>query len=284
MTQDTAARGRATLTRSLPALALSPRRPGTAPNPVLWGAGGLAMLALVWEAAPLTGIVNPRFFPPLHEVVTALGEQATTGAFWQALGSTVLGWLIGLAVAAALGVVAGAIIGSISIVDRLLSSTIEFLRPIPSVALVPLAALLFGATTKATLVLVVFASLWPILIQVIYGVRDVDRTALDIASSYRLGPARTMTRVVWPSMMPYLLVGFRLSAAVALILEVTGELIIGSPGIGNLITVAQSSAATANMYAYVLVAALLGVAINIGVRLVERRVLFWHPSVRGGDA
>lgn len=282
MSQDTAVRGRATLTRTLSTVSLAGRRrPAAGPSPLLWGAGGLVLLALAWELAPAVGLVNPRFFPPLHEVAAALGEQAATSAFWQALGSTVVGWLIGLATAAVIGVVAGVVIGSVSIVDRLLSSTIEFLRPIPSVALVPLAALLFGATTKATLVLVIFASLWPILIQVIYGVRDVDRTALDIAASYRLGPWRTVGRVIWPSMMPYLLVGFRLSASVALILEITGELIIGSPGIGNLITVAQSSAATANMYAYVLVAALLGVAINVGVRVVERRALFWHPSVRG---
>ncbi|WP_240423733.1 ABC transporter permease [Microbacterium halotolerans] len=281
MTQESTVRGRASLTRTMSTIALAPRRQRSGPNPVVWGTGGLALLALVLELGPVMGLVNPRFFPPLHEILQSLGAQVSTSTFWAALGSTVLGWLVGLGVATVLGVVLGVVIGSISIVDRLLSSTIEFLRPIPSVALVPLAALLFGATTQATLVLVVFASLWPILIQVVYGVRDVDRTALDIAASYRLGLPRTVAKVIWPSMMPYLIVGFRLSAAVALILEITGELIIGSPGIGNLITVAQSSAATSNMYAFVLVAALLGVVINVGVRFLERRMLFWHASVRG---
>lgn len=281
MTQDTAARGRQTLTRTLSTMQKRREKPQTGPNPVVWGAAGLILLALALELVPLAGIVNPRYFPPLHEILAALGAQMSTGAFWSALGSTVLGWVVGLAIATALGVVLGVVIGSIPLVDRLLSSTIEFLRPIPSVALVPLAALLFGATMQSTLVLVVFASLWPILIQVIYGVRDVDRTGLDIAASYRFGLARTVRRVIWPSMMPYLIVGFRLSAAVALVLEVTGELVIGSPGIGKLIVLAQSSAATANMYAYVIVAALLGVVVNVGARVVERRALFWHPSMRG---
>lgn len=271
---------RATLTRALPdvLLARSPRRSG--PNPVVWGAVGIVGLLVVLELAPVLGIVNPAYFPPLHEIVAAIADRASTPAFWAALGSTVAGWLIGLAIATALGVVLGVAIGSIPVVDRLMSSTIEFLRPIPSVALVPLAALLFGATMQSTLVLVVFASLWPILIQVIYGVRDVDRVGLDVAASYRFGLARTVRRVIWPSMMPYLIVGFRLSAAIALVLEVTGELVIGSPGIGKLIVVAQSSAATANMYAYVFVSAILGVVINVGARLVEKRVLFWHASVR----
>jgi ABC-type nitrate/sulfonate/bicarbonate transport system permease component len=148
------------------------------------------------------------------------------------------------------------------------------------VALVPIAALLYGTTMQATLLLVIFASIWPVLLQVIYGVRDVDRVAIDTATSYRLGRARTILRVIWPSMMPYLIVGIRLSASVALILEITGELVIGSPGLGKLIANAQSSAAVSNMYALVLVAALLGVVINVGTRLVEGRALFWHASVR----
>jgi ABC-type nitrate/sulfonate/bicarbonate transport system permease component len=162
----------------------------------------------------------------------------------------------------------------------MLASTIEFLRPIPSVALVPIAALLYGTTMQATLLLVIFASLWPVLLQVIYGVRDVDRVAVDTATSYRLGRARTIRHVIWPSMMPYLIVGIRLSASVALILEITGELVIGSPGLGKLIANAQSSAAVSNMYALVLVAALLGVVINVGTRLFEGRALFWHASVQ----
>jgi ABC-type nitrate/sulfonate/bicarbonate transport system permease component len=248
---------------------------------VLWGAAGLITLAVLLQVLPTLGLVNPTYFPPLSEMLGALAVQVQTPAFWQALGSTVLGWLIGLTVAVVGGILLGLVIASVPIVDRMLASTIEFLRPIPSVALVPIAALLFGTTMQATLLLVVFASIWPVLLQVIYGVRDVDRVALDTARSYRLGGLRTLRTIVWPSMTPYLIVGIRLSAAVALILEITGELVIGSPGLGKLIALAQSSAAIPTMYALVLVTALLGVVVNVGTRLIERRVLFWHASVRG---
>lgn len=249
-------------------------------EPLLWGTAGILTLAALLQLLPLAGLVNPTYFPPLTEMLAALAAQAQTEAFWQALGATVLGWLIGLTIAIVAGVLLGVAIAANPMVDRMLSSTIEFLRPIPSVALVPIAALLFGVTMQATLLLVVFASLWPILIQVIYGVRDVDRVALDTAASYRLGARRTFLRVVWPSMMPYLIVGVRLSAAIALVLEITGELVIGSPGLGKLIANAQSSAAYSSMYALVLVTALLGVVINVGTRMVEGRVMFWHASVR----
>ncbi|GGH49449.1 ABC transporter permease [Microbacterium album] len=248
--------------------------------PVGWGAAGIATLALALEVLPRLGFVNPTYFPPLHQMLGALGGLVQTQTFWAALGSTVLGWLLGLAIATVLGVALGIVVASIPIVDRMFSSTIEFLRPIPSVALVPLAAMLFGTTLQATLLLVVYASLWPILIQVVYGVRDVDRVGLDTARTYRLGLARTVRSVVTPSMLPYLVVGLRLSASIALILEVTGELVIGSPGLGRLIVNASASAATPMMYALVLVTALLGVAINVGTRAAERRVLFWHASVR----
>ncbi|KRA26104.1 ABC transporter permease [Microbacterium sp. Root61] len=256
------------------------RRTSVSLEPLLWGVAGIATLAVLLEILPQMGIVNPTYFPPLHEILQALGAQLQSPVFWAAFGATVAGWLIGLTIATIAGVILGVIIASVPVVDKMLASTIEFLRPIPSVALVPIAALMFGTTMQATLLLVVFASIWPVLLQVIYGVRDVDRVALDTAKSYRLGRSRTIRQVIWPSMMPYLIVGIRLSAAVALILEITGELVIGSPGIGKLVATAQSSAAYANMYALVLVAALLGVVINVGTRLVEGRALFWHASVR----
>jgi ABC-type nitrate/sulfonate/bicarbonate transport system permease component len=176
--------------------------------------------------------------------------------------------------------VLGVVIGSIPMLRAATNSTIEFLRPIPSVALIPLAVLLYGTDMRATLLLVVYASFWQVLVQVLYGVQDVDPVARETSRSYRF---RTLTRVrtvIWPTALPYVVTGFRLAAAVALILEVTGELIIGSPGLGNLIAVAQSSGAVASMYALVVVTGLIGVTVNVVARQVERRVLRWHPSIR----
>ncbi|MFB4305875.1 ABC transporter permease [Actinomadura sp. GTD37] len=250
--------------------------------PPAWafGLAGLVCLTAVVEAAPRTGLVEERFLPPFSAMVSALADQAGTAAFWQALLETLRGWAIGLAIATVAGVVLGIAIGGVPLLRAAMSSTIEFLRPIPSVALIPLAVLLYGTEMRSTLLLVVYASFWQVLVQVLYGVQDVDPVARETARSYRFRPLTQVRTVIWPTALPYVLTGFRLSAAVALILEITGELVIGSPGLGRQIAVAQTSGAVAAMYALVIVVGLIGVTVNAIARTTERRALRWHPSVR----
>ncbi|MFB9832007.1 ABC transporter permease [Actinoallomurus acaciae] len=247
-----------------------------------WGLGlaGLAVLMAVVELVPRTGLVRERFLPPFSAMVSALADETGTGAFWRALLETLRGWAIGLAIATVAGVVLGIVIGGLPVVRAAMTSTIEFLRPIPSVALIPLAVLLYGTTMRSTLLLVVYAAFWQVLVQVLYGVRDVDPVARETARSYRFRPLTQVRTVIWPTALPYVMTGLRLGAAVALILEITGELVIGSPGLGRQIAVAQGSDAVPTMYALVVVVGLVGVVVNVGVRAIERRVLRWHPSVR----
>jgi ABC-type nitrate/sulfonate/bicarbonate transport system permease component len=251
------------------------------PPTALLGVTGLVGLVVLLELVPRIGLVNPRFLPPFSEMVAALAEQVSTPAFWESLGATLRGWATGLAIAMVAGVVLGIVIGSLPGVRAATSSTIEFLRPIPSVALIPLAVLLFGTDMRSTLLLVVYASFWQVLVQVLYGVQDVDPVARETARSYRFSSWAQVRTVIWPTALPYVMTGFRLAAAVALILEITGELIIGSPGLGRQIAVAQSSGAVAAMYALVIVTGIIGVIVNMIARAGERRVLRWHPSVRG---
>jgi ABC-type nitrate/sulfonate/bicarbonate transport system permease component len=242
-------------------------------------AGLLGFLALL-ELVPRIGLVPERYLPPASQIADALAEELGQPSFWVALGDTVEGWAIGLAIAVVGGVGLGLLLGSVPFLRAATSSTIEFLRPIPSVALIPLAVLLFGTDLRSKLLLFVYASFWQVLIQVLYGVQDVDPVAMDTAHSYRLGRWARIRHVVWPTTLPYAATGFRLAAAVALVLAVTAELIIGSPGLGKEIAVAQTSGAVPAMYALVVVAGLLGVGVNLLARAVERRLLAWHPSVR----
>ncbi|GAA3057705.1 MULTISPECIES: ABC transporter permease [Actinomycetes] len=189
-------------------------------------------------------------------------------------------WAIGFSIALVAGIVLGMVIGSVGILRDATASTIEFLRPIPSVALIPLAVLMLGTGRPGTLLLVVYATFWQVLVQVLYGVQDVDPVARDTARSYRFRFLTTARTVVWPTTLPFAMTGFRLGATVALILTITGELIIGTPGLGRLLAVAQQSGQVSSMYALVIVTGLIGVLVNLGARAVERRVLHWHSSVR----
>ncbi|MYW63393.1 ABC transporter permease subunit [Streptomyces sp. SID8379] len=244
------------------------------------GAIGLLVCAALWEAVPRLGLVESDYLPPFTTTLRALGDELADGAFWSALGDTLTGWALGLALATAGGVLAGLLIATVPYLRELTTSTVEFLRPIPSVALIPLAILLFGTELRSVLLLVVYASFWQVLVQVLYGVQDVDPVAEDTARSFGLGPWARVRHVVWPTALPYVMTGVRLAAAVALILTITVELVIGAPGLGHEINVAQSSQAVPDMYALILVAGCLGVAINVAARIVERRALSWHQSVR----
>lgn len=243
----------------------------------------MAFLAVL-EIVPRAGIVDGRFLPPFSEILAALMARVQTDAFWIALKDTLITWAIGLSIAFVAAVALGMIIGSIPLLRQATASTIEFLRPIPSVALIPLAVLMFGNGRPSTLLLVLYATFWQILVQVLYGVQDVDPVARDTARSYRFRFFTEGLQVVWPTTLPYAMTGFRLGAAVALILTITGELIIGTPGLGKLLALAQQSGQVASMYALVFVTGILGVIVNLGARAVERRFLHWHPSIRRESA
>ncbi len=245
------------------------------------GLSGLAGLLLLVEVLPYTGVVPADFLPPTHRIAAALADELADGAFWSALWDTLVAWAIGVAIAVVAGIVVGIVIGAVPVLRALTASTIEFLRPIPSVALIPLAVLLYGTEIRSTLMLVVYASFWQVLIQVLYGVQDVDPIAEETARSYGLGAWARVRYLLWPTALPYVMTGLRLAAAVALVLAITAELVIGAPGLGSRIAVAQSSNAVPNMYALIAVTGLLGVAINLAARFVERNLLSWHQSVRG---
>lgn len=250
------------------------------PKPVLGLIGVLVFLAL-WELMPVLGIVKAKYLPPASEVLMALVADLGMRAFWVAVGETMTAWALGLAIAVVLGLVLGLVIGMSPFLRRFTNSTIEFLRPIPSVALIPLAVLLFGMKIESSLLLIVYACFWQVLIQVLYGVGDVDNVAMQTARSYGFSYWQRVRDVVFPTMLPYLMTGIRLAASVALILAIVAELLIGSPGLGNEITLAQSGGAIAGMYALILATGFLGVGINGVTRVVEKRVLSWHPSIRG---
>jgi ABC-type nitrate/sulfonate/bicarbonate transport system permease component len=245
------------------------------------GVAGILTFLAIWELVSRAEVVNSRYLPPPTEVFGALVDAFGTSRLWSAVAYTMRGWAVGLAIAATGGVVLGVAIGMSRFLRRATRSTIEFLRPIPSVALVPAAVLLYGTSMRATLLLVVYATFWQVLIQTLYGTVDVDPVADDTARSFGLGRLARVRHVVWPTALPYVMTGLRLGAAVALILEITGELVIGGGGLGEQIALAKTGGAVPQVYALVIVTGLIGIAINLLARAVERTALSWHVSIRG---
>lgn len=244
---------------------------------------GVIGFLVTWQLLPSTGIVNPASLPTATDTLTQLGVLLRDVEFWRNIGRTLTGWAIGLAIATVAGVVLGTLVGMIPVLRRGTHTTVEFLRPIPSVALIPLAVITFGLQLQAALVIIVYASFWQVFVQVLYGVADVDTVARDTARSFGLTRGARIRHLVLPTALPYLMTGLRLAAAVALILAITAEMTIGNPGLGRQLMTAYSIGNFTTVYAIVVVAGLLGLIVNLGFRAIERRTLRWHQSVRGEE-
>src|SRR4051812_36526202 len=243
----------------------------------------LGVLAL-FEVLPRIGVLPSRHFPPISKTLSTLGDQLTQSSFWSAVGNTVQGWALGLLIAAALAIPVGIVVGSSGLAYRSLRAVIEFLRPVPSVALIPLAILIYGSGLKSAAFLAAFAAFWQLIVQTLYGVQDVDPVATDTARSFGFSRGQRLFRVTLPSAVPYIATGLRIASAVALILVVTAQLIIGSAGLGRSINVARSGGDVELMYALIIATGVLGLVLNQLFVQMEKRVLHWHPSQREAAA
>ncbi|CAM5198024.1 hypothetical protein CDEF62S_03150 [Castellaniella defragrans] len=249
-----------------------------------WMLPGTTLLAVLATLQFLTlgGALPPRSFPLITDIFAALIHAGGTTQFWIAVGNTLAGWALGLGIAIGLAIPIGIVLGSSTLLYRGSRTLIEFLRPVPSVALIPLAVLILGMGMESKVFLAAFASFWPMLIQTIYGVQDTDPVAADTARTFGLSPLERFWHVTLPGTAPFIATGFRISSATALILAVTAELVIGSPGLGATIELARSGGDVPTAYAMIVATGILGWILNEAAMGVQRRVLHWHPSQRTG--
>ncbi|MFC4013079.1 ABC transporter permease [Nonomuraea purpurea] len=261
-------------------------RPRPATSATRWSrraAGALAFAALI-ELLSRTGLADPAFLPPASEIIGRAAALAFDPAFQAHAVTSLLAWTIGLGVAAAIAVPLGLLLGSVPIIDAATRSVVEFLRPIPSVALIPLVALVIGTGLQLRVTLVVYAALWPILYNTMYGLRGVDPVAKESLRAYGFGPLAVLLRVSLPSSAPFITTGIRLAAGVALILTVSTEIVAGrGEGIGVFIFFAGIAvpARMTDILAGVFWVGLFGVAVNALLVAVERRAFRWHHARLG---
>jgi ABC-type nitrate/sulfonate/bicarbonate transport system permease component len=240
----------------------------------------IASALAFWELLSRTGAISERDLPSMSSAVGELWSMAQTSHFWSAFGYTVRGWAVGLALASMLAIPLGVALGLSDLGARAFRVPIEFLRPIPSAALIPLLFLTLGTNFKSEVFLATFGAFWPILVQTMYGVRDIDPVTSDTARSFGVPPTERLWRITLPSSVPYILTGMRIASSVSLILAFTAELFMGTPGLGRELNFAQSYGLTTQLYALALATGILGLATHLAFSAFERRMLRWHPSQR----
>ena len=241
----------------------------------------VVLAALVaWQAVVKLGVLPERDVPAVTTIVAELADDLQGATLWESIAQTLLAWALGLAIVIAVGIPVGLALGASSLAYRSTNLLFEFVRTIPSIAALPLLILLYGAGRELATVLVVLTALWPLLIQTMYGVRDVDPVTRDTGRAYGLGRRQMLTRIVIPSASPYIATGLRLSATIGLILAIAASLVAGGEGLGNAIANASTTGQVPLMYSRILVAGLLGLLVTLAFTRLERRFLHWHPSYR----
>src|SRR5947209_3547683 len=245
-------------------------------------AGLLTMAALVaaWEALVRFRVLQYQFLPAPSAVTRATGTLLSSGALVGNLFHTLRVTLLGFVLAAVLGIGLGLLLGLSDTAWRYSMASLEVVRAIPPVSLVPLALLLFGFSIRMELTVSVFVSAWPVMINTIDGVRAVHPELLDVARMLRFSPLTRVRKILVPAALPAIVVGLRLVLSLALVLAVIAEMIGNPTGLGNGLVRSQQALQPEQMFAYVLTIGTLGVALNGVLRYVTARAV---PSLAAGS-
>jgi ABC-type nitrate/sulfonate/bicarbonate transport system permease component len=246
---------------------------------------GLRLLPL---ALPITLLVAWEYFgrtlgnvylPPLSSVLQTLKDDwffdHTVADLIPSLQRFVLGYLLG----STIGIMLGIAIGSSRRVAQFLEPTLEFLRALPAVAIIPVAVLIFGLGGGMRISVIVFGVLFPVLVNTTVGARSCRQERIDVARMYGLSRMQIIRRVVLPSALPMISTGLRVALPIALIMMVVSELVGGQNGIGFYLLTGQSLFNIAGMFAALFILGVLGNIINAGYARLERRWLFWANNV-----
>jgi len=249
------------------------------------GATGVVVFLLLAEAAGRLGIISRAALPLTSSVLWRGVLLAGSGRFIADLGATVEAWAVGLAITVAVGVPLGVLLGSLPGVRVATRAIVEFLRPIPSVALILLVSLLLGPGLRMAATLIVYGAIWPVLYNTIAGIDDVDPVAMETHRAFGFSRLQAVWMVSLPSAAPFIGTGIRLASSVALILDIATGYITGpinGPGIGAYI--AQQSTGADNLtviLAATVWAGVLGLVLDLLMTAAQRRLLRWHHTRLG---
>lgn len=241
------------------------------------GVGFLPLVVglLVWQILAAGG--DSPFFPPPSDWYTAIVDDHG----WQTLVDltvTLKVWIIGLAIASAVGSVLGVMIGFSFVLYRMLSPVIEFLRVLPSPVILPVAALALGQGQQTQIFLVAFASVWPVLLNTVVAARGIEPVLREVARTLGLSRPQAIRKIILPHTVPAIVVGIRVAAPIALILTILAEMLAPNAGIGARLTEAQVAYRAADAFGLLVVVGIFGYALNSAINAAEGLVLRRWPK------
>lgn len=243
----------------------------------------VVLVALIgsWQLATVN-LSSPYWVPPftILERVAQLwlpgGEGILSTSMAQDVLPSLARMLVGFLLAMVLAIAVGVAIGLSDAFGDYVNPILQFLRAAPPPALIPVFLVLFGTGDQMRIFLIAFGAAWPILLNTIEGVRSIEPIKYETSEIFRIPLRLRLTHIVLPGAASKILAGIRTSLSIGLILMVISEMVASSSGIGFRIVQAQRSFALVDMWAGILLLAILGYLLNQVLTVVERRILRWH--------
>lgn len=236
----------------------------------------LAGLLALWWLTSHAGWISKVFLPTPEATLSSLREGLTDGELMDFTGATVGRMLAGWGLATAAGIGLGALIGSSITARNWIGPTLEFVRPLPASAVMPLAIAIFGLSGGMVLAVVAFGAMWPVLLATVHGLAGVHPSLREVAASLQIGRGEFLWKIGLPNALPDIVAGMRLAMTISLIVSVVGEMIASQPGLGQAILLAARAFRASELFAGIVLLGAIGFASNALLALAERRLLHWQ--------
>lgn len=240
----------------------------------------MALFVVAWQAIADARLVSPAFLPGPDRAWQALVTGLGGGDLLAKLSGTLVRMFYGWIIASILGIAIGALIGMSPTAKAYLGPSLEFLRPLPASAVIPLAIALMGLTEAMILSVIAFGALWPMLLATVHGFSAVEPRLYEVARALDMSRLKTAWKIALPNAMPDILSGLRIGLTTALILTVVGEMLTSRDGLGHWILLAARSFRSADLFAGVILLGLIGYLTSALLAAAERHALRWRTAGR----
>jgi NitT/TauT family transport system permease protein len=238
----------------------------------------IILLLVLWEVAPRVGLVDLTFFPPFSKVVEGWWGLIISGDLYAHFQASILRSLIGFGLAILIGIPLGLIIGWYPLANELLNPVLELFRNTAALALLPVFILLLGIGETSKISIVLFACVFPILLNTINAVRNVDPLLIKSAKSMGLSSAKLFYKVILPASIPTIFTGIRMGGTASILVLIAAEMVGAKEGLGYLISYTQMNFQIPQMYAGIITISVLGLILNFILVSIERKFSRWKTN------
>ena len=259
------------------------RQPHEPHRDLLWRVASFAVAAgfiALWQLIANLKLVSPVFLPGPDRAWASLMRGFSTGDLWSKLAGTLEHMAYGWLAASIAGIAIGAMIGSSRTMRTYVAPSLEFLRPLPVSAIIPVAIAMLGLTQGMALFVIAFGAIWPIMLATIHGFAAVEPRLYEVARSLQMSRLAVIFKIALPSASPDILAGMRLSLTVALILSVVCEILAGLDGLGHWVLLSARAFRSADLFAGVILLGVIGYVTSVAMSMAEHRLLAWQASQR----